>query len=1022
MANIQSLKSSTNNVQSNANPKSDIEDYFYLSGYCKTVINDKDFEKFPNQYMIVFYGQNVTDQVEEIHNNNVGGIIKNAMKEKKKYKQTKLPTSPKKKKKVLDISEEAPIVTTTRQTSNDKDIPELQLSDNELDIDYIFSKTKHLVDLRSSNNSINNDRVLIYDDSNLSSIGSEVTSDNESTSKPCLQTVLKDTMLANNDLYDAKDDEQDQPQTHTTTISINGNKKRKFVIDDSEDESKPIQKVVESNETIQTNNDPEDHEIESIQKVHDNNSFDYQVLIQNTNSRKKSCLIQKEEFIICGELCYEITSPLIKFLIKVKKSNKGNVSNHSLNQQQQQNGRKELLQLCEITHAILPQQRILTLKKLREEALKSGKFGKYIFREKKKSDKEKNDINIESDVDITSDEDSNTTKANNNNNNSKSNSEQNAAQLFFDKRQTSAYNRQISGTVNFLLKEFKLYCGREYNTPITPTNINHIKDPTLLNILKNVFCELQYFKTVSIFGRSIFNFLSMEDLKILNLSERDKDFINDKNFTPQLFLATFEKLAFKVKIIDQWLDHIINNNQDTFMVFENIKVVNDLIEEDNENLDNSNNNNNDDNAMFSKEFMIKKLTIIKKSTHIYHEFLHKKKTFGNTLHYLDPKCESEVISFFKENHSKYLCNTIHLMLINEGNQQKYALTEKTLNEQEKTIVDILCKLKEKITLVCIRNDDEKKENSRYGKSIVSFLRQNALKMTDLTAITCCHRRKDLLKKVIEQSYSFLSQSSSTPYTTSSLVNLPSSLLKRDIVNTFFISDPIKLIDIKKAILIDRSHLLTEQRFVAFFKKIVENNATMDKIQHIIICGNELLYPDGLGQMFRDMVKCKQFNTLKWDIDIEKINKNKVLTCLSSIQEFCIFMRNKSSSLKESKKMAVVTMNKKEVQVVYDELTKNGFRINKNDIKSVFNLNNLNKEDALLLDLIVIYACGESFSKYQLYKIFDMSTIHEKTIVIISNNFSFNNTLNTKFIRKYKHYKQTNLQSAIISKLSNNDLW
>lgn len=1117
------ISGNRNNNSKSKNQSENESEYYYLSGFCKKVKSSFENSSYGVNDIIIFYAEDVTEQINKVHENDVSNLIKNHKNtsdsdnnnkvstkktdtnsiiithepvESKSYKQTKISDVKKKvaeKQQITSLSDanpsiyiqESPVITKKsamkKKTKNvqieiEKElssIPDIvkpkfkrlkRVQHNENTTFLVPTATKTLTETLSVyemddtllgeddfmpdslfNSSILNQQQQQNNDkqntnkqlqgfqqeySNLSaSIGSRNGSDidedenenenyreNESESEKSnnLQVKSNSTPLSQiqlnvdetsqnsttviKSILDSDNDNDNEESCNIDKIPIsimNPNEDYDFDDNDNEEvlnDSNNKRKIIDEFDCGDNSNENRDEKLPEKNfdtKLQENssNNFDYQLIVQQTHSvrrKKGTSAPQRREYEIFGELCTEITSPFLKFIIKVKSDQ---INTRNFLTTSSSNGNKNgnnIFRLHEIIYVLFPPKRTYTLKRLRDEALKSEYYGHYFFRSKQNKKKIKNDEEDGSDIEVTSDEDGN----NNKNHNSNNIELPYGLQLFQNNKDINrVHNRKVSNCVGRALSEFKINVGKDYKTLLTQQNTTYIKDVKMNFILKNIFKDIRYFFNMNTFGKKIYSTLSYRELQMLNLAERTDVFIETPDFNIHNFVATFEKLSWKFRITEACLKYVTEINENTLNTFEMISRK----EFHEQYVD-----NNNENVIYTgctKESVIKHFHVVQTATNIYHDLIDKNRSFGHTciMENQSNSWDQDVIAFFKQIDSQPVNAQISLIQsFKEGNQNKYGITLKSISDEEQRCINLLVKLKSKIMMCSVPNDDEN-EKSGYGQQIYQFIESNKYEMRDVLIVTCCERRLQFLKTIINQ-YAILPQMKCT-----------------DVVYINNINN-YNLIG-KKMILLDRSHKTSLKQFVSLFNKICDNTTVFDTIFYILICGNQDLFPDTEGQVFRDMFESNQFRTLKWS---SNLNKRKIVEGISDIKGAIQYIKNKKINVNN---IMFITCNKDDMNGAYDDLCKNGITIDRRlKMKSLTTIDINNLKDILLADLIIFYATYKYFSQYQLYKLMDVSTINKQSIIIISNNVPFNSTLDISFIPKFSFYRNTNFGELIVSSL------
>jgi hypothetical protein len=144
--------------------------------------------------------------------------------------------------------------------------------------------------------------------------------------------------------------------------------------------------------------------------------------------------------------------------------------------------------------------------------------------------------------------------------------------------------REISSRLTAL----KQAVGKEAfdKTELTPANVIHITDVKMKFLIKNIFHNKRYFRTLSVFGRKTFDLIGMDELLYLNLI--DKNILKPATFNS--ITDAVERMVWKMEIKKEVVDRIIDKNaialsevsqsrvkeeMDTLMVAS--KIYNDLV-------------------------------------------------------------------------------------------------------------------------------------------------------------------------------------------------------------------------------------------------------------------------------------------------------------------------------------------------------------------------------------------------------------------------------------------------------------
>lgn len=497
----------------------------------------------------------------------------------------------------------------------------------------------------------------------------------------------KEEVTFNNDIYD-KDDEEEEPPIK---IVKKGEKRKRedkiYSVDDmcdiSDGEYKPKEvpkvDITDSDFEAMEMNDSQTSEPKRnvLENSNEFQSIDLQMVVENQMKRTMQETFQ--EFLICGTKAKEMTSPFIKFIVKVQ-----------VNEQSENSNYGTLYTVIDFTYTLLPSR--VSLGQLKNEALKSGYYGTYIFSEKKKKTKDGEDISSKPTIEskaVSKDENNNVTKK-----------------------------------INPILKPLFRNVSDKKSALLTPMLTSLINDKRMGYLVNNIFQNHAYFHAVGIFGDELLK-MDSKDISYVNIFGRNNSTTvlakQIETFSEVRFLEVIESIAWKIRFTQEMKRFIIEKNRD---VFENLKS----------------------NFHLNVESLIGKMNIIYQSTELYHRLLEVKSNpkLGDTCLREDPKStwSSDVIAFLELDSKKPSPHiTIGEYTPEKSLNNYHFISTSDTFSKELQLINLLKKFSDKISIYDIRCDDQQSENCEYLTSIAELRKE----FRSFLIVTCCKRRVGFLE-------------------------------------------------------------------------------------------------------------------------------------------------------------------------------------------------------------------------------------------------------------------------------------
>lgn len=576
-------------------------------------------------------------------------------------------------------------------------------------------------------------------------------------------------------------------------------------------------------------------------------------------------------YIIYGEITEEIQSPIFTFLIKIVKANWS-----------YQDG-TEAYDILSILHVYKPPTISLDVVKIK--ARMSTYFGVYTQSVQKK----KKDLAFTED-DLVDEE---KTKA------------------FSDLTNSKSTNAKVNREINQALWNFTHTVGA--NSYINSDNIKYITDERILRILKNVFEDKVYFKTISVFGMYGTRVLSDE---LTSLGLLKKGIASENLLCYRTVMECLQSMVWRFHLTRDIVEYVFRKC---------LKRINDM-EEATQNKVRS-----------DTDFILE-------ISDIWHKLKSNGTDFGDTSvkETLKNRWSEDAIDFFKTEHAK--ANNSGRVYVSEshvGGEILHAITSRATANLEEQVTLLLSRLDDCVAYTTLSDDGNFKTDAYFEE-----MRSIASKFpTKIIVVTCCNMRKHLLKSV------FAPQQPQVIH-----INELKAVKK----------------DGSFVAIIDRAHKMTLQSLYSILSEKsgthrMGNGPVLDLLfKRIYLFGNAELIPEGSGQPFRDICASGkvQVRNINYSYNLKKIGGS-----FSDLDTLSHYIREIGA-----KKNAVVFANKAQKDSALQSKRNPDSFSRKLGIEDAqfFSLTDVRIDSTGLLRDLVIFVITPNTTRYHISKIFDIT--------------------------------------------------
>jgi hypothetical protein len=595
-------------------------------------------------------------------------------------------------------------------------------------------------------------------------------------------------------------------------------------------------------------------------------------------------------YVICGGIASEIISPLFTFILKIAK-----------NTWKCRDG-TETYQLISVIHSqVVPRIPISLLKKKAQMSTYFGQYVPNVLKTKKK-------------MNFTEDDLLNEDKA--------------------KKMSELACSQSTNSKVNLLIKkalsDFIHTVGQD--AVVTRENIRYITDQRILLLLKNVFEDKIYFKTISVFGKSaITSKVVREELESLGLMKKD---VSIPFFCYTNIMQSLQNMIWKTHLTREMVEYVFKKCLK--------KQINDVPPQSQIDSD---------------------INFILEISDIYFSLNKEGNDFGSTSYRekLNKKWSRDAIDFFRSEHAKVNNEgRVYLSELNIANGILHCITPLTVANTEIQNAMLLSRLEDcsAFTTYC---DDGVSPIDPYFEEMRNVITKN---QNRVVVYTCCKTRKYLLQDELRISN----------------------------VQILYIDDVRETKKIANTAIIDRAHKMTLDSLYAVLtqkqpNRPENNNSNLNMLfKRVYFFGNCELSPKR-GQPFKDIcqsgiIPVKHINS---DYNLKKIAGN-----FSTTGALSMYIREQ-----KPRRISVVLQNKEELRNAVDQRNPQSLSRQLGvDVSHFFSITDIDLNgDGHIKDL-TIFCITEKTTKFDISKILDVTVADPKkpTVAFYSaQNISFEGT-------------------------------